>query len=208
MKQKRMLKIGEAARYLNVSTSAVRKYANDGVLPCEKTPKGQRVFDVAELDKFAGKDVSERIVFYTRSSKGSNVAHKAQYDELLENYGEPVKYYKDNGSGLNENRKQLQKMISDAKNGDFNKICVTHSDRLTRFGLAFLQELFSRDGVEMVILHDDKKTVEDELMSDFMNLIASFSGKYYRMRSKENQNKLLDKAKEVLNENSHTSEID
>ena len=59
-----------------------------------------------------------------------------------------------------------------------------------------------------MVLHDDKKTMEDELMSDFMNLIASFSGKYYRMRSKENQNKLLERAREVLNENSHTHKID
>ena len=33
-----------------------------------------------------------------------------------------------------------------------------------------------------------------------MSLIASFSGKFYRLRSLENKLKLLDKAREKLNE--------
>lgn len=144
------------------------------------------------------------IAFYTRSSKGSKQAHESQYNELREHFGEPVSYYKDNGSGLNENRKNLHRMLKDAHDGKINKICVTHADRLTRFGFVFLEEMLDRDGVELVVLHDDKKSLEDELMSDFMNLIASFSGKYYSLRTKANQYKLLNEAKEVLDGNSHT----
>lgn len=203
MKQKRILKIGEAARYMNVSTSTVRTYADKGMLRCSRTPKGQRVFDREDLDSFMGKQ-KNNIAFYTRSSKGSKQAHESQYNELREHFGEPVSYYKDNGSGLNENRKNLHRMLKDAHDGKINKICVTRADRLTRFGFVFLEEMLDRDGVELVVLHDDKKSLEDELMSDFMNLIASFSGKYYSLRTKANQYKLLNEAKEVLDGNSHT----
>lgn len=90
-------------------------------------------------------------------------------------------------------------MIRDAKAGEFGTIYVTHLDRLNRFGVLYLKQLFDEYNVQVVNLYDDKKTDEDELMSDFMSLIASFSGKYYRMRSKENQKKLLKEAEKELN---------
>ena len=90
-------------------------------------------------------------------------------------------------------------MIRDAKAGEFGTIYVTHLDRLSRFGVIYLKQLFDEYNVQVINLYDDKKTYEDELMSDFMNLIASFSGKYYRMRSRESQKKLLKEAEKELN---------
>ena len=138
-------------------------------------------------------------VFYVRSSKGSSSAKQNQINELTEKFGEPKHIYKDNGSGLSENRRDLQKMIRDAKAGEFGTIYVTHLDRLSRFGVIYLKQLFDEYNVQVINLYDDKKTYEDELMSDFMNLIASFSGKYYRMRSRESQKKLLKEAEKELN---------
>ena len=89
-------------------------------------------------------------------------------------------------------------MIRDAKAGEFGTIYVTHLDRLSRFGISYLQILFEEYNVDIINLYDDKKTYEDELMSDFMSLIASFSGKYYRLRNKDSQKKLLKEAEENL----------
>ncbi|AWK75611.1 hypothetical protein CBI38_16630 [Rhodococcus oxybenzonivorans] len=53
--------------------------------------------------------------------------------------------------------------------------------------------------VEVLREHGDKSLVE-ELMDDFMALLASFSGRFYRLRSKQNQRRLLDDAAARLEE--------
>ena len=76
---------------------------------------------------------------------------------------------------------------------------MTYGDRLSRFGLTYLKRLLSKDGVELVILNDTVKySLEDELLNDFMSLLASFSGKFYRLRSKKAQKSLLSKAEQEL----------
>ncbi|WP_226359636.1 hypothetical protein [Pseudonocardia sp. ICBG1142] len=53
--------------------------------------------------------------------------------------------------------------------------------------------------VETVHAHADKSLLE-ELMDDFMALLASFSGRFYQLRSKTNQKRLLDAAQARLQE--------
>lgn len=51
-KKSKMLKIGEAARYLGVSATSLRMWSNRGLLPAYRTPGGQRRFNRADLDEF------------------------------------------------------------------------------------------------------------------------------------------------------------
>lgn len=195
----RLLKIGEVARLLGVSTSRVRDYAREGRLEFSLTPGGQRVFDRAVVDQFMGVVPDGGCVFYVRSSKGDRAAMDAQVQELTEAFGQPSRVYRDAGSGLNENRKCLWRLINDAERGGFSKVCVTHEDRLSRFGVAFIGRILKDRGVEVVVLHDDKRSNREEILSDFMAILASFSGRYYRLRSRREQNDLLDEARSTLN---------
>ena len=51
---------------------------------------------------------------------------------------------------------------------------------------------------EIDALYNDRKTDREEILSDFMAILASFSGRYYRLRSKREQRSLLDTAKDKL----------
>lgn len=105
----------------------------------------------------------------------------------------------DSTSGLNENRPGLKRLIRDARKEKFNVVAVTYEDRLARFGVTYLRELLSGNSVDLEVLYDSVKySAEEELMSDFMALIASFSGRFYRLRSKASQRELLNKAGEAL----------
>lgn len=88
------------------------------------------------------------------------------------------------------------------KLGEITDVAITQKDRLTRFGNLYLSELFEAYNVRLHILFEDNKEIDlqEELMKDFMSLLASFSGKFYRLRSIENKLKLLEKAKSELNE--------
>jgi putative resolvase len=78
------------------------------------------------------------------------------------------------------------------------EVVVTFSDRLTRFGLSYLQTLFSGYGVTLTILHsDEEQTPEQELTADLLAIIASFAGHLYGVRSRKQQ-VLVACAKQVL----------
>lgn len=180
-------------------------------LKYEVIKSGQRIVRQEHLDEFLnqGKDNTEQIAFYVRSSKGSSVAINNQIEELSNKYGKPVHVYRDSGSVLNENRKGLLKLLHDAKQKKFNVLCICHEDRLTRFGFSYLENLLSELGVKINALYENSKeskeskdtsaTLESELMADFMALIASFAGRFYRLRSTESKLKLLDLAKNEVN---------
>lgn len=197
---KNFLRVGDVAKQLNISSSTVRHYANSGQINFTTTPHGQRVFTQSDIDKFVGKETPTRTnVYYIRSSNGNTTLMKTQEEALRKNFGEPDKIYKDKGSGLNENRKQLQSLLIDAKKGNFTHVCITQKDRLTRFGYSYLVTLLAEYGVTIEILYDkDDTNLQEELLQDFMNLLASFSGKFYRLRGYEQKRQLLNKAGEQL----------
>lgn len=143
--------------------------------------------------------------FYLRSSEGNKVLLQNQETNLRNHYPEPKFVIKDSASGLNENRNGLRRMINKIKNGEITDVAVTQADRLSRFGNTYLIELFEAYNVKLHVLFDEKSLEKDtkhdlqhELMKDFMSLIASFSGRFYRLRSLENKVKLLDEVKNKI----------
>lgn len=207
MSGKRWYKAGEAADYLGVSYYTLRGYLYRGEIEHDNTPGGQVIFTKRQLDTFLGKEAPEnaadkRIAFYARDSKGNQARINRQKERLRTVYGAPTKTYQDKASGLNEKRPGLKKMMSDARKYKFDIIAITAKDRLTRFGYAYLKEFFDDHDVEILVLDDEKqdKDIYDELLQDFMSLVASFSGKFYRLRSLKHEKMLLELAQDALEE--------
>lgn len=193
------MRVSEAARILHVSPATVRNYCNAGLIETQRTPYGQRVITQEAIDQFLGKETEPVIAFYLRSSSGDKKLIQAQQDELTQAYGEPTLTYQDSASGLNEHRPGLKRLITAAKKGKYNTLCITYQDRLTRFGYHYLEQLLNEYGTTIRVLHEDTKySLEEELMNDFMRLIASFSGRFYRLRGKQQQKQLLHDAENRL----------
>ena len=53
-RDRRRLRVSGAAGLLGVSRSTVRRWADAGVLPCRRSPDGERLFLVADLERFLG----------------------------------------------------------------------------------------------------------------------------------------------------------
>lgn len=96
---------------------------------------------------------------------------------------------KEVGSGLNDARPLLQKLIRMVMSGEVRYIYVTYKDRLTRFGYRYLETVAEANNTEIIVLKDERKDkdVQEELVDDMMSLIASFSGKLYGLRSGKNK---------------------
>ncbi|MFF3178442.1 recombinase family protein [Rhodococcus sp. LW-XY12] len=109
--------------------------------------------------------------------------------------GAVYRVYKDRGSGLREKLAGLDRLLDDAARGHFTVVRVVWRDRLARFGVVWIERYLSVVGVTVEVLREQGEiSLAEELMDDFMALLASFSGRFYRLRSKQNQRRLLDDA--------------
>lgn len=159
------MRVNDVAKQLRVSPSTVRKYSNEGRIQHDLNPAGQRVYTQEQVNKFLGLKEEIIKVFYVRSSSGNKSLLQSQINELTQEFGEPFKVYSDNGSGLNENRVGLQKLLKDATNNKFTQVHVTYEDRLSRFGVSFIKQLLHKDNIKLIVLHDTMKySLEEELM--------------------------------------------
>lgn len=199
------IRVKEAATILGVSPGTVRNWCNQGKLPYHLSAANQRIFNKQELLDFKatslGEEIEkkEKLVFYIRSSNGNDVTMDTQEKKLREEYGDPDYIIKDKASGLNENRKGFKKLLAMIANNPADssekiKVCVTNRDRLSRFGVGYIEIFAPLHNTEIVVLDsDDTKEPHEVLMQDFMSLLASFSGKFYRLRGWEQQKKLIKK---------------
>lgn len=199
------LRVGQAAKFLGISPSTVRLWCQNGKLGYHVSITGEKIFYPAELEDFKRKMLGlepnfGKTFFYVRSSSGDDVLISTQLEKLKAAYGEPDKVFQDKSSGLNEKRKGLKALLRAVKSEEGKaKVFVTNKDRLTRFGFSYLEELLVAYGAEVVVL-DSTETREPHaiLMEDFMALLASFSGKFYRLRGWEQQRKLIDNVTKKL----------
>lgn len=194
------MRVTEAARLLKVTPQTVRNWCNDGRLPYTLSAAGQRVFARHELLEFMRDGTVPNdesvIIFYVRSSSGSDISLDTQTQLLTEAFGAPHKVYQDKASGLSEKRRGLDAMLTYvAKCESPAQVCVTTADRLSRFGVTFLERLITEYGGQLVVAESaEAKEPQEVLMADFMSLLASFAGKFYRIRGWEQQRALASRA--------------
>ena len=98
---------------------------------------------------------------------------------------------KDVGSGLNDERKQLTKLLKDPT---VKRIMVEHKDRLTRFGFHYLEILAELEGFEIVVVNKAPDDDKEDLLADFRTIVTSFCERLYsRSKRKQVETLLFDK---------------
>ena len=142
-----------------------------------KLPSGSIVVD-NELPKF-----EEKIVVYARVSSNENKDNLEKQAERLVGYcnakGWRVeRVVKEIGSGLNDNRKQLEKILTDKT---ITMIVVEHSDRFSRFGMNYIEKLLEMQGRKIEVINKQNND-KDDLMQDFVSIITSFTARLYGQR--------------------------
>jgi len=141
----------------------------------------------------------QKIVIYARVSSSENRPNLHSQADRLVGYcaakGYQVnKIVKEVGSGVNDNRKQLQKILADTS---FTVIVVEHKDRLTRFGFNYIETLLEGQGrrIEVVNLAENSKA---DLREDLVAIIYSFCAGLYGQRRGKRKTEMI--TKELLDE--------
>ena len=106
----------------------------------------------------------------------------------------------DLGSGMNDHKKGLKRLLNDILADRIGRLVVTHKDRLLRFGAELVFAICEAKHVEVLILNQGEDTnFEEELGQDVLEIITVFSARLYGSRSRNNQ-KLLEGVKHAVEE--------
>lgn len=195
------ISIGEAAKELGVSVKTVRRWADADKLRFERSPSGHRRFYLSDIKRITPRDLQqldERITInYARVSSHDQKADLVRQVQVLEAFsaanGWQYETVQDLGSGLNYQKKGLQKLLKRILKGNVGRLVLTHKDRLLRFGAELVFAMCEEFETEVVIVNksDEELTFEQELVTDMIELVTVFSARLYGARSRKNK-KLLD----------------
>lgn len=195
------ISIGDAAKELGVSTKTVRRWADSGKIRSERSPSGQRRFFLADIKRITPRELNqldERITInYARVSSHDQKQDLIRQAQVLEAFsaanGWQFETIQDLGSGLNYNKKGLQKLLKRIMQGDVGRLVLTHKDRLLRLGSEIVFAMCEEFETEVVIINksSEELSFEPELVTDMIELITVFSARLYGSRSKKNK-KLID----------------
>ena len=204
---RKLVSIHEAAQFLGVTPTTLRRWEREGrLLPDERTRGGDRRYDLARLtnepDRVANHD--RKTVAYARVSSHDQKDDLERQKQVLELYcarqGWTFEVVADLGSGMNYHKKGLKQLLNDILADRVGRLVVTHKDRLLRFGAELVFALCEAQHVEVLILNQGEDTTfEEELAQDVLEIITVFSARLYGSRSRKNQ-KLLNGVKHVVEE--------
>ena len=123
------------------------------------------------------------VAIYCRVSSSENKSNLDSQAKRLVQYAEAKGYQivsvtKEIGSGVNDNRKKLIKLLNE---DNYHLIIVEHKDRLTRIGFNYLKVLLNKQGKDIEVVNLAEEQTED-LMQDFSSIITSFWARIYGLR--------------------------
>ena len=197
--------ITTASEIVGVAKSTLRRWDEEGKLKSYRTGKnGHRRYDIDELNAYLGKTkefaepANLGVAIYCRVSSADQKSHgdlERQKLRLLEYCAAQhyrVDYIMDEvGSGMNDKRKKLRKLMKLAREHKFSKLIIERCDRLTRFNYELLVEYFDSHGVKVEYLDTViGNSFESDLVKDILSIIMVFSSKLYGKRSRENRLKM------------------
>lgn len=139
------------------------------------------------------------IVTYARVSSSQNKTNLDKQSQRLVDFCNANGWVtnlniKEIGSGLNDNRRKLESVLS---KGKATKIIIEHKDRITRFGFRYLEILCEHINCELIVLNQSE-TDKQDLIQDFISIITSFCARIYgQRRSKRKTEQLI---KELQND--------
>lgn len=171
-------KISQYAKMHGVTYRTVWNWIKKGEVSIEKTKTGRIWVIEGDKDK-----TTLTVATYARVSSSQNKDNLMRQEQRLLDYcaakGYTVKKsVSEIGSGLNDNRKKLEKLLTDP---EVDIIVIEHKDRIARFGLNYIAKLLEMNDRKIEIINETSNDTDD-LMQDFVSIITSFTARLYGNR--------------------------
>lgn len=196
---KEYYKTGELAKMIGKQTRTVQSYCIKGDINSIIIPSGKRIISRDEVIKYLRssnllyEDDNKIDLIYARVSTNEQ-KNRGDLDrqinyiirEIIAKNPKNLKVFSEVGSGLNDNRTELKKLLDMIMNDEVDRIFILYKDRLTRFGFNYLEQICNKFGTKIIVISEEiqEKSIQEELAEDIISIIHSFSSKLYGMRNK------------------------
>lgn len=184
----------EFAEMIGVSVKTLQRWDKEGKLKAYRTPTDRRYYTHKQYVDYMGDSNSKngKTVIYTRVSTSNQKDDLNNQVEFLKQFTNARgiivdEIFEDIGSGLNYNRKKWNKLIEDCMLGLIKTIIVAHKDRFIRFGYDWFERFLKSNGVEIIVVNNEKASPEQELVNDLISIIHVFSCRIYGLRKYKKQ---------------------
>jgi len=202
----------EIKKIYKLGLSSLKYWESQGILHPIRTPGGHRRYSESEIQSMMGLNKSiqgKRCSIYARVStqkQADNGNLERQFERLLDysrrNNYDAVSFHKEVASGLNENRKELKKLLTIVSEEKIDILLIEYKDRLARFGYKYLESFCNAFGVTIIeIEKQESKEPQEELVEDMISIVTSFSARIYGKRGGCVAKKLKNLIKGEINSN-------
>ena len=181
------VKASEASQYYKTSISNIRKWARDGSIPVQQTPKGHYNYIIPVPTKNTVVQDNEdqnfpKEIIYTRVSSKKQKEDLQRQSRYLSTFYPSYHLITDIGSGINYRRKGFKTILEQLIKGNIKKVVVAYKDRFTRFGFDYFQWMFQQYGAVLESMDQEELDSREDLLSDLMEVITVFTARYYGRR--------------------------
>lgn len=190
------MKLSDYAKLNSITYRTAFSHWKKGLIKGKQLATGTIVvFDDQDTDS----KIENNVILYARVSSSENKNNLESQMQRLKDFASAkgfivVKEVKEIGSGLNDKRKHLEKILM---KDDWKYIIVEHSDRFAIFGLNYIKILLQKQGKDLLIINTTDSDKED-LMQDFVSIITSFVDRLYGLRRSKRKTETL--IKDLKNE--------
>ena len=171
-----------------MSVKSLQRWDREGRLVPIRTPSNRRMYSQKQLETLIGERIGKRkTVIYCRVSSPSQRSDLLNQVKAMKTFANVSGYGVDEiveeiGGGMNMKRNKLRKLISEVRQGKVETVVIGHKDRLTRFGFDLIEYMFELNGTNIVIANNETLSPPEEMVSDLMSIIDTFSCRLYGLR--------------------------
>lgn len=182
------MRIQEFADKIGVTTTTLRNWDRNGILPAKRTKTGQRFYTDDDYNTYIGVSKTTRKSYgYARVSSRKQQSSLTNQVSFLRNYinnsGNIVEtILTDIGSGLNYQRPQWNKLLTMVMQDQVDTIYITYKDRFVRFGFDWFENLCKTHQTKIVIVNNEDTSPESEMIQDLISIVHVFSCRIYGLR--------------------------
>ena len=193
--------IGQFSKLIGKTNQTLRNWDKDGTLkPHHVSESGYRYYSQEQLNHFLGLkqevQLNKKTIGYCRVSSNKQKDDLERQIENVKTYmyakGYSFEIISDIGSGINYNKKGLNKLIDMVTNSEVEKIVILYKDRLIRFGYELIENICNKYGTTIEIIYNTEKTEEQVLVEYMIEIVTVFSERL--------QGKRANKAKKMIKE--------
>lgn len=198
----------QVMKKFNITRPTLLKWEEKGILNPIRLDGGHRRYSQDEINKIFGSiSVQENnkinCVIYARVStkKQKDAGNLERQIERLVKYAKSKNYniveiYQEVASGINENRRELHRMLKRIENDDIQIVLSEYKDRIARFGYEYIERYCKSHKTKIELIEQqEEKPLNEEMVEDMISIITSFSGRLYGQKGAKNIKKAMKKMK-------------